>query len=177
MKRIRKYGLSLVLLSATVFVHAQDTAHARGAELLGPFKKELKSALLAGLEKGPVEAISVCQLRAPEIANSLMQGDIRLGRTSHRLRNPANSSPEWVSAVMQAYLDDTNRAPQVVILPEGRLGYAEPIIAQPLCLTCHGEDLAPAVAERIGELYPGDLAVGFQAGDLRGVFWIEFPAD
>lgn len=169
--------LLLHLLSAVaVATPAHDAALARGAELLLPFKKELKSALLEGLEQGPVEAISVCQVRAPEIADSLGQGGIRVGRSSHRLRNPANSSPEWVRSTIQAYLkDDSNRAPYVVSLADDRWGYAEPIIAQPLCLTCHGEALPPAVAERIDELYPEDRAVGFEAGDLRGVFWLEFP--
>lgn len=169
-----------VLLIALVFVagvtHAYEAALTRGAELLLPYKKELKSALLAGLEQGPVEALSVCRVQAPEIANSLMQEGIRLGRSSHRLRNPENTSPEWVRPAMQAYLeDDSNRAPFVAPLANDRWGYAEPIIAQPLCLTCHGEAIPPAVTERIEELYPDDRAVGFKAGELRGVFWLEFP--
>ena len=48
---------------------------------------------------------------------------------------------------------------------------------QPLCLTCHGSELAPGVAEQISELYPEDHAIGFEAGDLRGVFWLEFPGE
>jgi len=174
----RQFAILLVtalVLSADV-THAYEVALTRGAELLLPFKKELKSALLSGLEQGPVEALSVCREQAPDIANSLMQEGIRLGRSSHRLRNPDNVSPEWVRPAMRAYLDDgSNRAPYVVPLAEGRWGYAEPIIAQPLCLTCHGEAIPPSVTERIEELYPEDRAVGFKAGDLRGVFWLEFP--
>ena len=148
----------------------------RGAVLLLPFKKELKSALLAGLEKGPVEAISVCREQAPAIADSLMQDGIRLGRSSHRLRNPGNAAPDWVRPLMEEYLDnDDNRGPHIVSLEEGRWGYAEPIVTQPLCLTCHGEAIPPAVIERIEALYPADRAVGFKAGELRGVFWLEFP--
>ena len=172
--------LANLLLIALVFVagvtHAHDAALTRGAELLLPFKKELKSALLAGLEQGPVEALNVCREQAPEIANSLMQEGIRLGRSSHRLRNPENEPPKWLRPAMQAYLDDdSNRAAYIVPLPGDRWGYAEPIIAQPLCLTCHGEAIPPSVTGRIEELYPEDRAVGFKAGDLRGVFWLEFP--
>jgi hypothetical protein len=54
-------------------------------------------------------------------------------------------------------------------------GYVEPIGIKPLCLACHGEALAPDVAARIGELYPKDRATGFTEGDLRGVFWVEYP--
>ncbi len=154
---------------------ADEAAQARGAELLLPFKKELKSALLAGLEQGPVEAISVCREQAPEIADSLMQDGIRLGRSSHRLRNPGNEAPDWVRPVMQEYLDDdNNRGPSIVALAEDQWGYAEPIITQPLCLTCHGDAVPPVLAERIEELYPEDRATGFEAGELRGVFWLEF---
>jgi hypothetical protein len=64
----------------------------------------------------------------------------------------------------------------VVSLPNDRFGYAEPIFLKPLCLTCHGESLAPDVAARINELYPEDRALGFETGDFRGVFWIEYPA-
>ena len=99
-----------------------------------------------------------------------------MGRTSDRLRNPSNTGPAWVESILEAYLaNPSDRDPRTVSLENDRLGYVEPIILQPLCLTCHGDNLAPDVASRIKELYPADRAVGFQVGDLRGVFWIEFP--
>ena len=55
------------------------------------------------------------------------------------------------------------------------MGYVEPIVMQPMCLTCHGESLAPEIAARISEVYPDDQATGFKVGDFRGVFWVEFP--
>ena len=55
------------------------------------------------------------------------------------------------------------------------MGYAEPIIVQPMCLACHGESLAPEIAAKISEAYPDDQATGFKVGDFRGVFWVEFP--
>jgi hypothetical protein len=45
-----------------------------------------------------------------------------------------------------------------------------------LCLTCHGENLSDSISSKLSELYPEDRAVGYRAGDLRGVFWVEFPA-
>ena len=44
------------------------------------------------------------------------------------------------------------------------------IPTQPLCLACHGQEIAPPVAEKLAELYPGDKATGFEEGDLRGAF-------
>ncbi len=168
--------LAVLLVIAFGAANANEAAQARGAELLLPFKQELKSALIDALEQGVVEGLGVCRDRAPEIADSLMHDGIRLGRSSHRLRNPANEAPEWLRPAMQAYVDDdSNRAPYAVELPGGRWGYAEPIITQPLCLTCHGEAVPPVLGDRIEELYPEDQALGFEAGDLRGVFWLEFP--
>ena len=121
--------------------------------------------------------MGACQLEAPAIATALSQDGIRLGRTSHRLRNPSNTGPEWVSPVLADYLaNDSDRTPRTVPLPNGRSGFVEPIFVQPLCLTCHGTAIAPDVAARIKDLYPEDQAVGFEVGDLRGVFWVELPA-
>lgn len=160
---------------AAGFARAGEPERARGAELLAPFKSELQQALRQGLARGPVEAIAACRVRAPEIATALSHDGRRLGRTSHRLRNPSNAAPEWVRPLLDAYVaDESDRAPRTVPLDDSQLGYVEPILAQPLCLTCHGKVLAPEVAVRIEELYPHDRAVGFEAGDLRGVFWIEF---
>lgn len=171
-------ALLVALAFAATTVHAQDTQLARGAELLAPFKKDLQQALKSGLAEGPATAIQVCRVKAPAIAASLSGDGVRMGRTSHKLRNPDNTAPDWVSPILQTYLaDPSSRAPRAVELDGNRRGYVEPITTQPLCLTCHGSQLAPDVAERIAELYPDDEATGFDAGDLRGVFWLEFPGD
>ena len=164
------------LLMAASAVHAQEAELARGADLLMPFKQDLQKALKSGLAEGPAEAIRVCRVQAPGIADALSVDGVRMGRSSHKLRNPDNTAPEWVGPIMQAYLDETsNRNPRAVSLPGNRWGYVEQIMVQPLCLTCHGSELSPDVASRISELYPDDHATGFAAGDLRGVFWVEFP--
>jgi len=168
----------LAFVFAATTSHAQDAELARGAELLAPFKKDLQQALKSGLAHGPDEAIQVCRVKAPGIANSLSVAGVRMGRTSHKLRNPDNTAPDWVSPIMQTFLDDpSSREPLAVGLADNRWGYVEPIMLQPLCLTCHGSELAPGVAEQISELYPEDHAIGFEAGDLRGVFWLEFPGE
>jgi hypothetical protein len=172
-------GLLIAILAfVTGFAPAQADDLARGAEFLQPFKHQLQQTLMSGLQQGPEKAITACQLQAPEIAASLSVKGIVVGRASDRLRNPANATPEWVSPVLDAWLaDSADREPQIVTLADDRRGYVEPILLKPLCLTCHGSNLAPAVAARISELYPQDQAVGYDAGDFRGVFWIEYPAE
>jgi hypothetical protein len=168
--------LLLAFLLAAGSAQAEAEAElAHGAELLAPFKRELKATLTEGLASGPVEAIGACRLQAPEIATAHSRDGIRIGRTSHRLRNPANVAPKWVAPILAEYVTEASaRNPRVVPLANDRTGYTEPILVQPPCLTCHGEALAPAVAAQIAELYPDDSAAGFRLGDLRGAFWVEF---
>lgn len=176
---IKKYPCLIIAtfaLAACVTQTHEDEL-TRGAELLMPFKQQLQQTLVSGLKQGPGHAITACQLQAPEIANSLSLEGIVVGRTSDRLRNPANVSPEWVTPIMDAWLaTSTEREPQIVALADSRFGYVEPILLKPLCLTCHGSNLVSEVTARIDELYPQDRATGFETGDLRGAFWIEFPA-
>ena len=107
----------------------------------------------------------------------MSQDGIRVGRTSDRLRNPENRSPEWVRPILEDYLaNPLERTPRSLPLAEGRTGYVEPIVMQSLCLTCHGDALAEDVSAEIERLYPEDEAVGFEVGELRGVFWLELPA-
>jgi hypothetical protein len=175
-RNISTVAAALAMLLVAAASMADKAATERGAELLVPFKGELKQALVAGMKEGPVNAISVCKTEAREIADSLSIDGVRMGRTSHRLRNSENVAPGWVSPVLDGYLaDSSDRSPKVVKLPDDRMGYVEPIALQPLCLACHGASLVPEVAAHIAGMYPDDQATGFAVGDLRGVFWVEYP--
>ena len=165
----------MLLLSAGV-VEAGEPEVMTGPEILAPFKRDLQQALLNGLAQGPEEAVAVCKLKAPEIADALSLNGVRLGRTSNRLRNPSNIGPEWVAPILESYVNNpSDREPRTVSVSNNRSGYVEPIILQPVCLSCHGSSLSPEVSSRITEAYPEDHATGYQVGDLRGVFWVEFP--
>ncbi len=167
-----------ILLSLAGLAAAGAPPPDRGAELLRPFKDNLQAALREGLSHGPDQAIDVCRRKAPEIAKALEKDGVRMGRTSHRLRNPGNTAPPWVAGILGTYVASAEaRVPRTVTLPGGRRGYTEPITTAPICLTCHGENVAPEVARRIAENYPQDQATGFREGDLRGLFWVEYPGD
>ena len=172
----RLLSFMVLLVLASGMVGAQEYELAPGPRLLAPFKQDLQQALLEGLAQGPEEAIAACRIKAPEIVGALSRDGVRLGRASHRLRNSSNTAPDWVAPILDEYANEpSDRAPRMVSLGSDRSGYVEPIVIQPLCLTCHGDSLAPEVASRIRELYPADRAVGYEVGDLRGVFWAEFP--
>jgi hypothetical protein len=151
---------------------------APGEALLQPFKQQLMSALQSGLTAGPASAIEVCQLQAPAIASSLSTGGVAMGRSSHRLRNPDNVGPEWAMQVLEQYLATAAPAAPVTLpLAAGREGYVEPIYTQAICLTCHGQSLPPDLAQTLEQRYPQDQATGFSEGELRGIFWVEYPSE
>lgn len=145
-----------------------------GADAVLPFKRSLKAALVSGMDKGPVQAISVCRTEAPKIAEEASTQTARVGRSSLKLRNPANAPKAWMKPLLERYeANPEQREPAVVAIDKHTVGYVEPIFVQPLCLTCHGSNISEELQAQLSELYPSDQATGYEAGDLRGVFWAE----
>lgn len=140
-------------------------------QLASQLMAELTSALTAG---GPAKAIAVCRDRAPALAAQVgSERHLRIGRTSQRLRNPANGAPAWAAA----HVASAAAEPAFFVGPARQLGALFPIRLMPQCVQCHGraEDLSPDVRGALQQHYPGDAATGFAAGDLRGWFWVEVP--
>ena len=153
-------------------VSREDIRRAQSA--LQPFKEELQTALREGLRGGPVNAIWVCRVKAPEIVAQLSTPGVAMGRTSHRLRNPKNAAEPWMEPLLAEFLEKTgDRTYRAVRLSDGAVGYVEPIYVRPVCLTCHGKNIPPAVAERLRASYPQDHGRDFETGDLRGLFWVK----
>jgi len=149
----------------------------RARSTLAPFKEQLLDALMGTLaEASPAEAIHVCRERAPEIAAQLSVNGVRMGRTSHKIRNPAHAPEPWVQPLLAAYLEEpTITKPRAVYIDDSTLGYVEPIYVMPFCLSCHGPSIEPELLEEIQSIYPQDQATGFKANDLRGLFWVTMP--
>ncbi len=146
------------------------------------FAGSLKGALQTAIkEGGPVKAISVCNVRAPEIAAELSGGGWTVGRTSQRTRNPENGPDAWETMVLEAFIDraaageslKTMEAAAVVESGGARTyRYMKAIPTGEVCLTCHGSDLEPELAAKIRAVYPEDRATGFKLGELRGAFTV-----
>jgi len=137
------------------------------AELLG----ELEAALASG---GGPAGIEACRLKAPEIAAHVSeQYGIKIGRTSFRLRSPANMSPAWAQRAVAELVAE----PTYLAGPGGELGALLPIRLRAECEMCHGpaESITEDVRRAIDTFYPNDQAVGFVEGDLRGWIWVEAP--
>ncbi|MEZ4279169.1 MAG: efflux RND transporter periplasmic adaptor subunit [Myxococcota bacterium] len=150
----------------------------RAAKAVARLKSTLVGELTAAIAQGgPENAIGVCRDRAPAIAQAVSEPGLRVGRASHKLRNPANVAPDWAAPLLAAWVaGESAGEPKALALEGGRTGYVEPLATAPMCLACHGEAIAPAVASRIAALYPEDRATGFRAGELRGIAWAEVEA-
>ena len=143
---------------------------------------KLQAALLSELLRrldgvGPAEALDSCHLAAIPVAQSADRYDgVAVGRTSARLRNPANAPREWASPMVQRYADNPKAKVDGFVVDLGdRVGVLRPIREQPICQSCHGPEgtLGPGVRELLARRYPLDQAVGFHEGEIRGWFWAE----
>ena len=179
-------AVTTVLLSALASAWATESEieieQARQASLaLG---KTLKQELVTAMQKdGPVEAIAVCNLKAMPLAEQISQETgWQVGRTSLRVRNPANSPDDWERQQLQQFQARLEGGEPMASIEasttEQRNGktvqrFMKAIPVQAPCLACHGTELAPAVAQKLDTLYPNDRARGYQPGDLRGAFTLE----
>lgn len=152
---------------------APDACLASAQAATKALKVGLKTRLMEAMREGGPAAVRVCADEAEAIrARVAEETGVRVGRTSTKLRNPANAeAPEWAKAYLAApsregdsYAPWSERTPS-----EARV--ASPLVAEGLCLTCHGESIPPEIASVIDEHFPEDEARGFAAGDLRGVAW------
>lgn len=101
---------------------------------------------------------------------------MKVGRTSHRLRNQDNTPPEWTKAYLKKFAHSKRSdIPKHVLTKLGphRYGYVEPIFVESICLNCHGRSVKEDVKEAIRATYPQDQALGFDVGDFRGLLWLE----
>ena len=132
--------------------------------------------------------MEVCSAQAPAIAASIsLEKGMNLSRVSLRNRNPDNAPNEWQTTVLQTF--ETRLAAgesaaglswhETAETTEGRqeFRFMKAIPTGTVCLTCHGEGIAPPIAAKIGELYPADKATGFREGDLRGAFVVTKTLD
>lgn len=175
----------LGLVATAVSAGDLEDRAAEGRAITGQFGAELRAALQAAMaEGGPLAAIKVCNEDAPRLARAAAErSGASVGRTSMKVRNPANRPDEHERAVLAVFAEEFQpgaEAPpleRIDVLEDGRVRYMSAIVMQPPCLACHGEALASPVAEAIDALYPADQARGFQLGELRGAFTVTWPAD
>ena len=182
----RVTGLIIVVLAWTGTAVAQsdvrertEAARAAATEFGMTLIGELQKAIAAG---GPVNAISVCKVVAPQIAaNMSAEKKMTIGRTSLKLRQPNNKPDEWELQQLQSFEQRKAAGENPANIEFGEyvsrggktvFRYMKAIPTAQLCLNCHGGSLTPEVTAKLKQLYPQDAATGFKVGDIRGAFTI-----
>jgi hypothetical protein len=140
--------------------------------------KALKSELQAALQaRGPIGALDVCHVRAPELAKQVSaETDFTVRRVSLKNRNPSMGVPnEWQREVLESFEQrrDKGENPKAIAYADTvgkEFRFMKAIPTEAICLTCHGDDLQAELAAKLRDLYPDDKATGFNEGDLRGAF-------
>ncbi|MFQ3652383.1 MAG: DUF3365 domain-containing protein, partial [Gemmataceae bacterium] len=136
------------LLTKTQLTAAHQQQHqaalAAREELFGQLMKRLETVLQAD---GPAQAVAVCKEEAPAIAQTVARNkQLRIGRTSFKLRNPAIQPPTWARPFVE------KKTPEVTFAAhrDGRLGVLLPIRLKGQCLICHGSasQLSEAVLQQ-----------------------------
>lgn len=130
-------------------------------------------------EGGPEHAIRVCHMSATTVANQIAREEgVDGGRTSARLRTPANAPRPWAAPIVARFAEGRAGATDGFVADLGaRVGVMRPIAHLPVCAPCHGtgEQVTPQVRAELKNRYPQDRATGFKEGDLRGWLWVEVP--
>jgi hypothetical protein len=104
------------------------------------------------------------------------QEGIAAGRTSDRVRNPANAPRSWAAPLVKAHAGESARTVEGFAVDLGdKVGVLGPITERPICAGCHGPLLEPQVKAAVLERYPADRGAGFSDGEIRGWFWVEMP--
>lgn len=162
----------------------EDALRVQGADLVAQFVGTLLPTLQQAIQQGgPVNGIEVCAVQAPAIAQSLSeQSGWQVKRVSLKARNGALAVPdEWETRVLQEF-DQRQIAgePPAQIntaeLVDGEFRYMQAQPTGPLCLTCHGTDIAADVSEALARHYPDDMAIGYLAGQIRGAISLRSPS-
>lgn len=158
-----------------------------GARIVASAFSLLSSNLLGALGRtGPPGALEFCSVNvAPltaEAAKAAGGHQVEIRRVTHQPRNPANRASEAELRLIEEYraglaVGRTN-PPVLVTHADGVATFYSPILlANPLCLQCHGQpgsEIAEATLAVIDRLYPADEARGFRLNELRGLWVVRF---
>lgn len=156
----------------------------QGEEIVTKSTQALGQKLMAALSDGGVDAaLNYCNLNALPLTDSLSKAmGVTLQRTSLNYRNIANQPQATEIEILNSYTQRESKGeslkPITAVTPDGDVLYASPILVNILCLKCHGkvgEDVQDENYALVKELYPYDKAIGYKAGDFRGMWVVKFP--
>jgi hypothetical protein len=155
----------------------------KGREVTKSSFQVLSSALLSAIEsQGIPHALKFCNLQAIPLTDSLAEAyKVEVSRVSIKNRNTLNMADSldlvFLELMQQNLILHKKTSDTIVMSVDGALTYMSPIIIAPPCLQCHGmpeTDIKSQNLSLIKTLYPDDKAIGYQLGELRGMWKIRF---
>ncbi len=176
-------GCTLPHNKQTLSPEDQAAYISKGKSIVQQSFQVLSGELQAALQEGGVQnAAAYCHLQASPIIDSLNQVyQVGISRVTDRFRNHGNQAQELDLTVMEGYrqqIKDGRELQPHLEVSEGEIIYYAPIVIQnPMCLLCHGDPgktIQDPDYDFIHSKYPEDMAVGYQLGDLRGLWKIRF---
>lgn len=136
------------------------------------------------MEEGTLGAIGFCKVEALPITDSLSRSfGVAITRITDKPRNPHNQASERELELIEDFRASLaqGQAPQPrIVTVDGTPHYYAPIVTNAMCIKCHGaaqSDLSDDVVKSLGELYPNDLATGYAANELRGLWKVAFTGE
>lgn len=155
----------------------------KGSEISQATFKALSEKLTEQMKLGgPAQAIPFCNVEAIPLTQKLSdEFNVTIKRTSDKLRNQENKPSERELEIINNYnkliAEKKEITPIVEVDNNNNKHFYAPIILKANCLACHGkveEFVSLKTDSIIKSLYPNDKAIGYNEGDLRGLWSIEF---
>lgn len=149
-------------------------------QAISQFSSQLQTSLKVALDDGgPLNAVNVCNVVAPDIQTAHVRDGWFLERVTAKPRN-RNNQADSAQLVILAKFEAATNAPSFVAqwndpIKREKFRFYRPIRTNEMCAGCHGDpaSFVTGLTEELKKLYPDDKAVGYRSGDLRGMFAIE----
>ena len=152
-----------------------------GMEYATTTQKTLGKNLMEKIQEGgAIEALNFCNIEAIPLTDSMStKYNASIKRVSDKNRNSSNQANaeelKYIEKFKRDVLDE-NAINPIIVEKESKVHFYYPITTNAMCLQCHGkpENIKPEVITNINKLYPNDLAIGYSANEVRGIWSIAF---
>lgn len=155
----------------------------KGKEISKASFEALSEKLTAQMKLGgTAQAMPFCNVEAMPLTQKLSDAyDVTIKRASDKWRNPTNKPNERELEIINKYKklisNKQGFSPIVEVDSDNNKHFYAPIVVKANCLVCHGkvgEFVTVKTDSIIKSFYPNDKAIGYNEGDLRGVWSISF---
>jgi len=158
---------------------AENLIRRAADKTIGDFTGDLGLAMKVSIrEGGAATAIDMCGQFAASMASAHSPDGWYIQRVSDRNRNVNNFADSLQHEILTRFGSD--RSLEFIgrwdsTGPHRLFCYYRPVYVTDMCLDCHGLEsrLASGIVEALEQSYPDDRAIGYNVGDLRGMFVVE----